>query len=91
MIISSIKTPRITPGLCTLQQLLDETISAMPDQSVLAITSKVVSLCEGAVVPISGTDKKVLIQKQADYYLPDDESMYGISFTITQQIGRAHV
>ncbi len=84
MIISTIKTPRITQKSHTLQQLLDEVVTNMPDKSILTITSKIVSLCEGSVVPVSGTDKKALIHNQADYYLPDNESMYGINFTVAQ-------
>lgn len=84
MIVSVIKTPRITPSMCSLQKLLDDVITDMPDKSILAITSKIVALCEGAVVPIANTDKRQLIHDQSDLYLKDDEGIYGINFTVTQ-------
>lgn len=84
MIVSTIKTPRITPHLLTLQQLLDGVVYDVPNRSVLAITSKIVSLCEGAVIPIAGTNKDDLIKAEAQYYLPESERMYGINFTVAQ-------
>jgi F420-0:gamma-glutamyl ligase len=55
----------------------------MPPRSILAITSKIVSLCEGSVVPIKGTDREALIREQADYIMADQPDMaHGIRFTI---------
>lgn len=53
----------------------------MSDGSILAITSKVVALCEGSVVPLENADKEELIKQQSEFYLPRKESKYEHSFT----------
>ena len=83
MQVRAIKTPRLSAGTTTLTGLIDATVPVMPPGSVLAITSKVVSLCENAVAP-ADAGKEDLIQADADYYLPGEHSKYGIRFTITR-------
>ncbi len=83
MIVNAIKTRKVTSECCTLLELLDESISELRERTVVVITSKVVSLCEGGVVPIE-VDKDELIARYADYYLPRDLSRYNVSFTITE-------
>jgi F420-0:gamma-glutamyl ligase len=82
MIVQAIKTPTITPRACTLFELLDEHIKDLAEQSVVAITSKIVSLCEGATVPLESTTKEELIKAEADYYVPLPANEYGIVFTV---------
>lgn len=53
----------------------------LQERSILAITSKIVSLAEGRIVPLDSIDKKDLIRQEADYYL--GEIGYGVSLTIT--------
>lgn len=84
MIVQTIKTRRVTANACTLLELLDESIPELKERTVVIITSKVVSLCEGGVVPIDSVDKDELIAKYADYYLPRNLSRYNVSFTITE-------
>jgi dihydrofolate synthase / folylpolyglutamate synthase len=83
MRVSTIRTPRISAGTSTLIDLIDATVPAMPTRSVLAITSKIVSLCEYSIAP-AVEDKESLIQGEADYYMPGEHSKYGIRFTITR-------
>lgn len=83
MQVRAIKTPRLSAGTTTLTGLIDATVPVMPPGSVLAITSKIVSLCENAVAPAEA-GKEDLIQADADYYLPGEHSKYGIRFTITR-------
>lgn len=84
MIIQPIKTRRITPGMCSLADLLDEAIQTLPPKSVVAIASKVVALCEGRVVPMEGTDKEKLIQQETDLYLPSSSNPYNVTISITR-------
>ncbi len=65
----------------TVYELLDQVVK-LPENSVLAITSKVVSICENNVIPVKDADEKELIKKEADYYLPFDTSKYNYNFTI---------
>lgn len=84
MIVTPIKTNRVEPHKTSLLELLDTFLQSMPEKSILAITSKIVSICEGNVIPVDGTDKEVLIQQEASRYLPSTLSKYGISFTIAR-------
>lgn len=84
MIVKTIKTAKILPGGPNIFELLDKSIKLLDEGSVVAITSKVVSICEGRVVPIDSIDKEELIKSEADYYLPPTLSKHGISFSITK-------
>lgn len=53
----------------------------LQERSILAITSKIVSLAEGRIVPFASIDKKDLIRQEANHYL--GEIGYGVSLTIT--------
>jgi putative folate metabolism gamma-glutamate ligase len=84
MIVTAIKTDRINPKSIDLLALLDSAITDMPEKSVLAITSKIVSLCEGNVMPLDAIAKEELVIQESDRYLPATLSRYGHHFTITR-------
>lgn len=83
MIITPIKTAKILPGSTDIFSLLDASLSSIDEGSVLAITSKVISLCENRVVPLGTKDKEELMVDESAYYLPAEHSKYGHRFTIT--------
>ncbi len=82
MIVRAIKTPRVVPGCGSLLELLDDLVTSLPERSVLAITSKIVSLCEGRVVSFEGSDKAALVQQESQYYLPAGASRYALELAI---------
>jgi dihydrofolate synthase / folylpolyglutamate synthase len=84
MIVNAIKTKIVTPKCCTVFELLDEYIGELTEGSVVVVTSKIVSLCEGSVVPLAGTDKDELIKQNCEYYLPKPEGRYDVGFTIAR-------
>ena len=84
MIVKTVKTDKIVAGGPTIFELLDKYLTTLGEGSVVAITSKVVSICEGRVVPIGDIDKEELIKSEADYYLSPEVSDYGYHFTITK-------
>ncbi|HTH72486.1 MAG TPA: coenzyme F420-0:L-glutamate ligase [Candidatus Pristimantibacillus sp.] len=86
MIVRAIKTRKVTSRACTLEELLNESISELSEGSVVAIASKVVSLCEGQVVPVEGTDKEALIAEQAQLFMPSPSNPYGVSLTVTRNL-----
>jgi F420-0:gamma-glutamyl ligase len=83
MIITALKTDKVTHGSVHLLGLLGVAVRHMQDGDVLAVTSKIVSLCEGSVAPISNTDRETLITEQSNLYLPKELSKYNHHFTIT--------
>lgn len=67
--------------------ILDTYLPTIQEKSVVAIASKIVSICEGAIVDKAGVkDKNELIYQEADYYLPAEENTYGIALTIKYNI-----
>jgi F420-0:gamma-glutamyl ligase len=83
MNVQPIKTRRLTAGAIGVAELLDTYINELADASVVAITSKAVSLCEGNVVPLGQATKAALVEAQSDRYLAT-LNQYGFQFTITK-------
>lgn len=64
--------------------MLDESLTELEDASILAVTSKIVSICEGNVVPFGTVSKDELIKRESAYWLPAEQSKYGHHFSITR-------
>ena len=83
MKIFSIKTHKIRPGgKQNLFEILDKYLKTIRERSIVVITSKIVSICQGRVVKIEKADKKELIRQEAEYFLPPEESKYNITLTM---------
>lgn len=76
MVIKSIKTRKFLPPKDGLWELLSE-IKDLKENSVVAVTSKVVSIDEGRCIPSSAITKDELAIKEADKYLPRELSPQG--------------
>jgi len=85
MNVTPIKTDIVTNRSTSLTAFLDRWVSALEERSILVITSKIVSLCEGSVAPKT-EDKLTLIKKEADQFLPPSENTYGIAMTIAHDL-----
>jgi F420-0:gamma-glutamyl ligase len=83
MITRSIKTDKVLPGSTTVYKILDQYLSSFNESSILAVTSKIISLCETRVLPVDGTEKTELVINESEYYLPAKYSNYGFQFSIT--------
>lgn len=81
MIVSAVKTEIIHPSRSELLTIIDESLSGLSEGSIVAITSKIVSLCEGQVVPADESQKAELIRQESDYYMTNDNK-YGFNFTL---------
>lgn len=86
MTIQTIKTHRLTTEDSNLITLLDQYIEKLEEGSVVAITSKIISICENNVVPFGQAVKQDLIVREADYYLPATNNTYGLTLTIKNGI-----
>jgi putative folate metabolism gamma-glutamate ligase len=84
MHITPLKSPKVYPNN-SMESLLDQTVKDLQERDIIAITSKVISLCEGSIVAKAEVlDKKALIHQEADAYIHDDImiSKYGIYLTL---------
>jgi dihydrofolate synthase / folylpolyglutamate synthase len=95
MVVTPIKTRSITVDDKDIFSVLDEYLQDIPEKTVVAITSKIVSICEGRVVPIERAEggaqsakrqKDELIEEEAQWYLHRSESKYNVSFAVRDNI-----
>ena len=86
MNVKSIKTHKITARDHDLIRILDRYLPELKERSILAITSKIVSITEGRLVKMEDADKDELIRQEAQFFLPRPENQYNVSFTITRGI-----
>ncbi len=87
MNITPLKTHPIGVGE-SLEAILDRYVPPLKEQTILAITSKIISLCQGRVIAKEEVPEKYqLIQKEADGFLEDlPPNPYDIYLTITNHI-----
>ena len=88
MKVSPIKTPLVKKD-SNLLLLIKENIKSLPEKSVLVVTSKIVSLCQGRVLEKTSSgknDKHELARREADFYLEPDLSRYKMMLTIKDNV-----
>ena len=85
MQIKAIKTDRVTQPQ-DLNRFVDEALPTLSEGTVVVITSKVVSLCEGRTVDTSTISKKDLIYQEADRVIPSDNNDERIILTYKNHI-----
>lgn len=86
MKVHSIKTHRITNQDRDLYAILDRYLTSFDEGSILAITSKIVAICQGRMVRVEEADKQALIESEADYWLPPSASKYHVSLTVKDHL-----
>ncbi|HSV99010.1 MAG TPA: coenzyme F420-0:L-glutamate ligase [Sedimentisphaerales bacterium] len=67
----------------SLFRLLDRHVNAMDEGTVLAVTSKLVALCQGRFFRTDAVDKQTLIEREADVFLPPQWNRHHVVLTIT--------
>lgn len=85
MQIKAIKTDRVTQPQ-DLNRFVDEALPMLSEETIVVITSKVVSLCEGRTVDTSTISKKDLIYQEADRVIPSDNNNERIVLTYKNRI-----
>lgn len=86
MKITPIKTHKITTKDKDLLKILDTYLpKKLLQGSVVAVTSKIVAICEGQTASLS-ENKNNLIKKESELYLSPQENRYGVSLTIAKNI-----
>lgn len=86
MIVKAIKTKKVTPDVTNILSIIDESISDLQNNSIVAITSKIISIAEGRVVAKEKADKNKLIEQEADYFITPESTNYPFYLTITKNI-----
>lgn len=87
MNITPVKTHKIIPGKDnTITDVLDEYLKEVNENSVVLVTSKVVSICEGQYKKIGDIDKDELIASEAETFLPRTKSKFNVTVTIAKGV-----
>ena len=83
MIVTAYKTPKIVVG-SDLFATLDECLPKLSEKSIVVVTSKIISICQGRIVKNDGTaDKHDLIRREAQLYMEEETSRkWGIILTV---------
>lgn len=83
MMVKPFKTDLIKPSEFSIEEILAKTFSRddIPENTIVAITSKIISLCEGSIEYKSTITKDELIKKEADMFL-DKNSNFDVFLTI---------
>lgn len=76
------KTGIITAYSTDITEIIKNAVPVISENSLLAVTSKVVSLCEGNVADPQKISKYDLIEKEADLFLPHSGNKYDVYMTI---------
>ncbi|RJR15369.1 putative folate metabolism gamma-glutamate ligase [Candidatus Microgenomates bacterium] len=86
MQVSAYKTHPIQPHE-NMEAILDTYLPEVSEKSVVAITSKIISLCQGRVVKNDGTvSKDDLVKQEAEHYIDASENQYGVHLSIKNNI-----
>lgn len=81
-----IHCPAILPGSISLTDFLAAYLPPIPERSILAVTSKIIALCEGAYVKADKVAKPELVKRESSHYLDPSASKYGITLTIKRNL-----
>lgn len=86
MITKALKTHPIEPGE-DLFSILDSYLENVSEEMIIAITSKVISLCQNRLVSKESVQNKYrLIEQEADAYLKENLSSHNAHLTIKNNI-----
>lgn len=84
MKVAPVKTPRILAKKKNILEVIDAALPRLQEGSIIAVTSKIVAICEGSVMPKDALSKSELVKNASEIYLPAALSKYGHNFTITR-------
>jgi len=89
MLVTPIKTPVVHVD-DDLFEILKNSLPTLKEQSVVAITSKIVALCESSVVEVGQDElkerKHELIREQAELYTEPHSSKYDVMLTVKNHV-----
>jgi putative folate metabolism gamma-glutamate ligase len=85
MQVKAIQTHRIEPGE-SLESTLDRYLLSLSEGTILVITSKIISICQGHILPKTSISKDALIQQEADAIAQTKENPYGLYLTLKENI-----
>ncbi len=86
MVVKAYKTHKITKKDKDILSILDKYLPKIEENSVVIVTSKIVAICEGRIIPVSEGNKDELVEQESEYFLPKEDNKYNISLTIKNNL-----
>lgn len=82
MQVIPIRTHKITDKDKDLFAILDRHIQELNENCVVAVTSKIIAICEGRIAKTNEADENKLIKEESQYFLPASENKYNVNLSI---------
>src|SRR4051812_34533936 len=86
MQITPVKTHKITVKDTDILAVIDSYLPELTDGSVVAVSSKIVSICEGRLIKTDAKGREKLIIEESDRYIDAEDSPYGLILTISGNV-----
>lgn len=82
MKVSGIKTHQITEKDTDVLAILDKYLPTLKEKSIVAVTSKIIAICEGRMAEDTDEIRDKLVEEEAAYYLPRHSHKYDFCISI---------
>lgn len=82
MVVTPVKTHKITLKDTNILDILDRYITDLKEDSVVVIASKIVAITQGRVKKLSVEELDAEVRKEADLYIPKEEHKYKLYITL---------
>lgn len=82
MHVTAYKTKKVAPHDDLFAIIADSLPTDIPDNSIVAVSSKIVALCQGRVADPAKITKDELTQQEADWYLPRETNPFDVLVSI---------
>ena len=82
MHVTAYKTKKVAPHDDLFAILVESLPADIPDNSIVAVSSKIVALCQGRVADPTTVTKDQLVEREAELYLPRSMNKYDFSLSI---------
>lgn len=86
MKVFPIKTETVVYGKTDLLAFLKKNLNRLKEESIVAITSKIVSISEGSIIKIGKIGKDALIKQESDYFISRHYNKYNLTLTIKNNV-----
>ncbi|MBI2022044.1 coenzyme F420-0:L-glutamate ligase [Candidatus Daviesbacteria bacterium] len=86
MKITAVKTHKITSKDKDILEILAKYLTEVEEESVVAVSSKVIAICQGRIVKIEEIDKQSLIEEEAELFFPIKVEGHHYNMTIVNNL-----
>lgn len=84
MLVTSVKTHKITLADSDLFKILDRYITKLEESSIIVVASKIVSISQGRAVHMTQAELESYVKREAQEYIPKKYHKYALYITINQ-------